>query len=286
VREPGDLSGQTALAGFEHPAFGLGEAREVEVEEFVEGPFGLIEAGLKVAGGGPERRGGRRGRRRDHPGIAQQRLAGQRIVRRPPGREHSLRLARAQPVARDGVGQPLLLAARQTGERGGRRGREPAGVDVRGHLRRQAAAEQQAPLDPAAAAVEQLPELRRREAIVVGERPDDARLVHRAQRAPGRVRRQEPRLQDHARGVFEHDGHLRGPGVAPLREALEAVEHLVRPRVGRGDAQRQRGERAGAIRARAAQRRQRRRQLRDRERQHRRRHGRGSTGSTWESGYR
>ena len=64
--------------------------------------------------------------------IAQQGLAGGGVGRDAPGGEDGLGLARAQAVAREGVGQARLLGARERREGvGGRRG-EPAVIDVRG----------------------------------------------------------------------------------------------------------------------------------------------------------
>jgi hypothetical protein len=44
------LRGEAPLAGFQDPALGIDEAGEIERQEFVEGAFGVIEAGLKLAG--------------------------------------------------------------------------------------------------------------------------------------------------------------------------------------------------------------------------------------------
>ncbi|MEK7385415.1 MAG: hypothetical protein AABZ83_03150, partial [candidate division NC10 bacterium] len=75
--EPDDLCGQTPLAGLQDPAVGVGEAGEVEVQEFRERTLGLIEAGLELAGRWPEGRDGRvAGGGHRAARIAQQRLAG------------------------------------------------------------------------------------------------------------------------------------------------------------------------------------------------------------------
>jgi hypothetical protein len=282
VSEPDDLGGQASPAGFEDPALGLREAGEIEGQEFVESALGLREAVAEVARGGAEgrRRRGRRGG--GAAGVAEQRLARGDVGGGVPGGEHGLGLAGTQAVARDRVGQALLIAPRHAGERGGRGGGEAAGVDVRSDLGGQAPAEGEPAIDPRAATPEQLDDLRGREVIVVGEGAHHARLVHRAQRAPGRVGFEQARLGDHAGGVFDHDGHVGGAVAGPLRQALEAVDHLVRAGGGGRHAQRQRGQGARDIGAGSAQGRQRRRELGDRELLHGR-HGcaGGSSGSTW-----
>jgi hypothetical protein len=282
VSELEDLGGQPPLAGLQDPTIGLGEAREVEGQELVEGALGLVEAGLELLRRGPERRGGRRGRgRRGAAWVAEQRLPGRRVGRGLPSGEERLGLARAQSVARHSLRQALLVAAGQARERGGRGGGQASGVDVRGHVGGEAPAERQAAIDPLATVPEQLDDLGRREVIVVGQRPDHARLVHRAQGPSGRVGLEQARLGHDAGGVFDHDGHVRGAVAPPLGQALEAVDHLVRPSGGRRHAQRQRGQRAGGIGPRPPQRRQRRRQLRDRKVDHGRHDRAGSRGSSW-----
>lgn len=118
VGEPDDLRGQAPLAGLQDPAVGVGEAGEVEGQQFVEGALGLVEASLKLAGRRAEGRDGRRaGRGHRAARITQQRLTGSGIVGRdPPGREKGLGLARGQAVARESVGQARLLRPRQGGE--------------------------------------------------------------------------------------------------------------------------------------------------------------------------
>ncbi len=112
--EPDHLRGQAPLAGLQDPPVGIGEAGEVEGQQFREGALGLVEAGLELAGRGPEGRDGRlAGGGHGAARIAQQRLAGGGVGRHPPGRKKGLGLARAQAVAREGVGQARLLRARE-----------------------------------------------------------------------------------------------------------------------------------------------------------------------------
>ena len=184
-------------------------------------------------------------------------------------------------MARDGLRQTRLLGARERREsvRGG--GRESAVIDVGGHGRSQPAAERQAAIDPAAAAAEQLGDLRGRELVVIGQRADDARLVHGTQRGARGVGLEQPGLAHDTGRVLDDHRHVGVAVATPARQALEPIEHLVGAVVGRGDAQRQRGEPARGIGARAAQGRQRGSELRDRQIEHGA-HGRASSrGRSW-----
>jgi hypothetical protein len=166
--QPDDLRGQAPLAGLQDPAVRVGETGEGERQQVRERALGVIEAGLELAGRHAQRRdGGVTGRGHGAARIAQQGLAGGDIGRDAPGREEGLGLAGAQAVAREGVGQARLLGARERGEgvRGGCG--QPAGVNVSRHGRRKPTAEGQAAVHPAAAATEQLGDLRGRELVVV-----------------------------------------------------------------------------------------------------------------------
>jgi hypothetical protein len=277
-----DLGGQAPLAGFQDPAVGVGEAGEVEGQEFREGALGLIEAGLELAGRGSEGRDGRgAGGRHRAARIAQQCLAGGGVVGHAPGGEQGLGLARAQAVARDGGGQARRLRAREGGERLRGGGREPAVIDVRGQGGSKPATERQAAIDPAAAAAEQLGDLRGRELVVIGQRADDARLIHGAQRGARGVGLEQPGLAHDAGRVLD-DHRPVGVAVAtPARQALEPIEHLVGALAGRGDAQRQRGEPARGIGTRAAERRQRGGEVLDRQVEHSAHGGAPSRGRSW-----
>jgi hypothetical protein len=281
-----DLGGEPPLAGLQDPAVGIGEASEGDSQQLVEGALGLVEPRLEVPRRLPEGRDDGVARRRHGAArIAPQRLAGEAVVTRdPPGGQEHVGLARAQAVARDGLGQARLFGAREGGEALRGRRREPTRIDVRSQARREAAPEGQAALHPAAAAAEQLADLRGGELIVVRERADHARLIHRAQRAVRGIGLEQARLAHGAGCLLDHRRHV---GVAvgdPARHALEPVEDLVRAVVVHGDPHGQRSERAGRIGPRPAQGRQRGGEVRDRQVKHPG-HGRGSSGgSTWESG--
>jgi hypothetical protein len=280
--EPDDLGGQAPLAGFQDPPVGVGEAGEVVVEQLRKRALGEIEAGLKLAGRRAEGRDGRilrcgHGAAR----IAQERLARGRVISDAPGLEKRVPLARAQPVAQEGGGQARLLGARERGEavRGG--GGKLAGIEVSGHDGREPAAEGESAVDPAAPAAEQLGDLCRRQVIVVGQRPHHARLVHGAHRAARRIGLQQPRFAHDAGRVLDDDRHRRVAVARPVRQALEAVEHLVGTVAVRGHAQGQRGEQARRVGARAAQRRQGGGELLARHGEHRAHERRSSRGRSW-----
>ena len=117
--------------------------------------------------------------------------------------------------------------------------------------------------------------------VVIGQRADHARLVHRAQRAARSVGLEQPGLAHDAGRVLDDDGDVRVTVAGPARQALEPVEHLVGAVAGRGDAQGQRGEGARGIGTWAAQGRERDGEALDRQVEHAR-HGRGSSrGSNW-----
>jgi hypothetical protein len=280
--EPDDLRGQAPLAGFQDPTVGIDEAGEVDVQQFRERVLSLIEAGLELAGRRPEGRDGRIARGRHGAArVAQQRLARSAGVGDAPGLEKRVRLARAHPVAEEGVGQARLLRAREHREAVGGRRRESAVIDVLGHDRREPAAEGEAAVDPTAPAAEQLGDLRRRQVVLVGQRAHDARLVHGAHRAARRVGLQQPGLAHDAGGVLDDDRHLRVAIARPARQALEPIEHLVGSVAGRGNSQGQRGERARGLAARTAQRRQRGGEPRDRQLDHGAHRRRSSRGRSW-----
>jgi hypothetical protein len=253
-----DLGGQPPLAGLQGPPFGVGEAGEVERQQLRQGALGLIEARLEFAGRGAEGRDGARARSRHGAArVPQQRLAGGRVAGRAPGGEDGLGLPRAQAVARHGVRQARLVATRQRRQGRGRGGGEAAGVDVRCDVGREPPAKREPAIDPPPAAAEQLADLGRREVIVLGERADDAGLVHGAQGLPRGIGLEQAGLGYDAGGVFHDHGHVRAAVMGPVGEALEAVEHLVGALPGRRDAQGQRGEGARRIGARPPERRQR-----------------------------
>ena len=282
-----DLGGEPPLAGLEDPAIGVSEAGEGEGQQLVEGTLGLVEPRLEVPRRRPEGRDDGVARRGHGAAwVAPQRLAGGAVVARdPPGGQEPVGLARAQAVAHDGLGQARRLGAREGGEALRGRRREPTRIDVRRQDRREPATEGQAALHPAAAAAEQLGHVRGGEVIVVRERADHARLIHRAQRAARGIGLEQARLAHDAGRLLDDRRHVGVTVGDPACHALEPVEDLVRA-VFVCDPHGQRGEGARRIGPRPAQGRQRGGEVRDRQVEHPG-HGRGSSrGSTWESGKR
>ena len=260
VGELDDTGDQPPLAGGEDAVVGVGETREIELRELLQGVLGLQEARLQFARGGPERGDHERaGRRRGAARITQQRLPGRGVGRRAPGREHGLGLAGAQPVADEALGQTWLLRGGQAGQgvRGG--GREAPGVEVACALGGQALTERQAPVHPPAPATEQLGDLRGRQVIVGDEGVHDAGLVHRADGALGGVGLEEPGLAHHAgeRVAFHDHGDVSVALATPAGQSFEAIEHLVGAVADRRHAYGQRGQRGADVRAGATQRRER-----------------------------
>jgi hypothetical protein len=279
-----DLRDEPSLAGLEHALFGVGEAGEIELCQRVERLLGLEETGLELARRGAE--WGDRGlarRRRGGARIAQQRLAGRRVRRRPPGGEHGVGLAGAEPVAHDAVGQPLLFGVRQQRQGRGRGGREAAVVEMASQLGGEPTAEGQAPVHPAAPVPEDLGDLGGREMIVGGEGVDHACLVHRAHGAPRGVGLEQSRLAHDRRAgvVLDDHRHMGVPRMAPVGQPLETIEDLVGTVTGGRHPQGQRGQRRAGIRARAAEGRQRRGEVLDRDVEHQAHAGVSARGRSW-----
>lgn len=224
------------------------------MRELVQRVLGLGKARLDLARRGAEGGDGRlAGSGRGRAGIAQQRLARRGVRGGAPGGEQRVGLSGAKPVAHDALGQPRLLAGWEAGQGARGRGREPPLVEMATEFGGEPTAERQAPVHPASPAAEQFGDLRGRELIVVGERADDTRLVHRAHGAPGRVGLEQSGLaHDPGAGVFLHDhGDVGVPFAAPAGQTLEAIEDLVGAVTGRSHPQGQRSQRGPGIRARA-----------------------------------
>lgn len=253
------------MPGFEDPTVDVGEAGEIERGELVEGPLGLVEAALELAGGRAEGTAARRGSARLRGArIAAQGFAGAGVARRAIGGDEGLGLARAEPVSFDGLGQAPLLGGgeRAQGIRDG--GGERPGVDARGHLGRESPGEGQAAFGPARAVAEEPGDRRGREAVLVREGAYDPRLVHGPDGLSRRVGGQEERLGRWTRGVLFEDRDV-GPAFrTPPGQALEAVDDLEGAVGGRDDAERERSQGNARVGGRAAERRERRAERGDR----------------------
>jgi hypothetical protein len=122
--------------------------------------LGLVKARLEVARRGPQGRHGAGARGRHGAArIPQGRLAGGRVGGGTPGGEERFGLPRAQAVAREGVDQTRLLAARQRRHGDGGGGREAAVIDLRGYVGGEPPTEEEPAIDPRPAAAEELDDL-------------------------------------------------------------------------------------------------------------------------------
>jgi hypothetical protein len=248
------MGGQTPLAGLEHALFGVGESGEIQVRELLQRVLGLGKARLDLTRGGAERgdRGPARGGR-GRAGIAHESLVGRRVRGGTPGGEQGVSLSGAKSVAHDALGQTCLLGVRKGRQGRSRGGREAPVVEVSSQLGGEPTTEGQAPVHPGSPPAEQLGDLSGREMIVVRERVDHARLVHRARGAPGGVGLEHPGLAHHpGAGIFLHDhGDVGVPVATPAGQPLEAIEDLVGAVTGRRHPQGQRGQGGAGIRTRA-----------------------------------
>lgn len=197
------------------------------------------------------------------PGVAQERFLGGGVDRRAVGGEERPRLARGEGVALDGLGEPALLRGGE--DRQGTRQREgqSAAIDARAQIRREAAREREAAIDPGGLLSQEFGDRGHGEPVV-HERGHDAGFVHGAGGLGRRVGLEKPRLHRRAFGRLDDDGHFGTAFPSPQGQTLEAVEDLAGAVAGPGDAQRESRQRRG-VGSFPAQRRQGRPQLRDRD---------------------
>jgi hypothetical protein len=105
-----DAGHEAPLAGLEHPPLHIGEALEVGVDEFLERLLRNVEPPFDFGGRGAEGRGalvaglGLGGER-----VPEKRLPGNAVRRGAVGSQEGLRLAGAEGVPPDRIGQALLL---------------------------------------------------------------------------------------------------------------------------------------------------------------------------------
>lgn len=267
-------------AGFEDPAFAIGESGEVRGGELVQRALDVVEARGDLGGGAAQGGGARLGGSR----LGGSRIPQERFPRGLVGAairgQERLRLARGERVALDGAGEAELLASGERRE-GARQGeRQSAAVDARGQVLRQAPAQGQAALHPLRLATEELGDRGRREAVLAGERRHDPSLVHGAGGLRQAVGVQEPRLHLRTRDGLDDDGDLTAAFSLPPGEALEAVEDLVGAVARGGDAQRH-DRQLASVRAFAAQGSEGRAEAFDQDVDH---FAGSSSGSNWKSG--
>jgi hypothetical protein len=158
-----DAGHEAPLAGLEHPALDVGEAREVGSDEFLEGLLRDVESPFDLGGCGAEGRGvlvarlGLGGER-----VPEKRLPGDAVRRGPVGCHEGLRLRGPESMPSYGVGQTLLLGVTK-GREVQRHGEgEAPRIEPITQLRREAASQEEPALDPGLLSSEELRDRRRR----------------------------------------------------------------------------------------------------------------------------
>jgi hypothetical protein len=158
--------------------------------------------------------------------ITQQRLANDLVGRHPVGREECLRFARAQRVAADRIRETALLPARKAAQgQGDREGHVP-GVETILQLGSQPPRQEQTPFHPSLFARQKLGDGDRREPVLLCQGSDHAGLIHRAASLGRRVGLEQAGLAGDPQNRFDDHGYLAQAIGTPLRQTLEAVEHL------------------------------------------------------------
>jgi hypothetical protein len=184
-------------------------------------------------------------------------------------------------VALDGVGELPLVGVRKRTEGVGDGGGQSARIDAGGELGGELAGQGEAALGPCGPTAEEPRDGVRREAVLIDQGKHDARLVHRTGCLLGRVRGEQPGLAGGTDGLLDDAGDGLPPLLDPSGEPLEAVEHLVRAVVVRGDADRERCELCVPVRVGPSERRERGPQGGDRDVDHEVHERASSTGRSW-----
>jgi hypothetical protein len=121
-------------------------------------------------------------------GIGEKGLACADVLGGPEGGDESLGFAGREAVTLCGVGEFELFGAGEAAQQGGECEREGARIEPLCQGGCEAAREQQAPLDPALLAVQQLADGCSREIILFDEGGDDPDLIHGTAGSGGAVR--------------------------------------------------------------------------------------------------
>jgi len=257
VCELTDAGHETPLAGLEHPALDVREAREVGLDEFLERILHSVESPFDLGGRGAERRGvlvaglGLGGKR-----VPEKCLPGDAVRRSPVGRHEGFCLRGPEGMPSDALGQTLLLGVTE-GRKAHRHGEgEAPSIETLAQLAREAASQEEPALDPGLLSLEELRDRRGRESVLVGERSDHPDLVHGARGLAGRVGLEESGLASDADDGLEDHGDLLHAFGTPPGQALEAGEDLESAVIRRRHAQGQRGKIALSIRPLAPERRE------------------------------
>jgi len=248
---------KTPLAGFQHPALDIGEARKIGLDEFLECLFRDVESPFDLGCRGTQ--GGRvlvawsglSGKR-----IPQKRLPGDAVRRGTVGRHEGLGLRSPESMPAYGVGQTLLLGVTEGREAHCHGEGEAPRIEPLAQLRREAASQEEPAFDPGLLSGEKLRDRRRREPVLLGKRRDHPDLVHGTRGLLGRVGLEEAGLARDAGDGLEDHGDLPQAFGPPPGQALESVEDLEGAVLRRRHAQGQRGKIALSVRALAPKRRE------------------------------
>jgi hypothetical protein len=257
VCELTDAGHEATLAGLQHPALDVREAREVGVDELFERLLRGVESPFDLGGRGAQRRGVLvAGLGLGGEGVPEKCLPGDAVRRGTVGGHEGLRLRSPESMPSYGIGQARLLGVTE-GREVHRHGEgEAPGIEPLAQIAREAACQEEPALDPGLLSSEELRDRRGRESVLVGERSDHPDLVHGTQGLSGRVGLEESGLSSDAGDGLEDHGDLPQAFGPPPGQALESVEDLQGAVLRRRHAERQRGKIALSIRALAPQRRE------------------------------
>ena len=225
-----DLIDEGMVLGLESPAF---RGREAFVGKLERGQIGKCFAGpleplLQACSERPEQGGVWRFRPDGRDGVTQQRGALAVGRRSAPRRNQKMRFTLGQGMAFGRAKDLFLTSLAQRTEGVGERWADGSPVHSPLDLRREVGSQRESSYDPGLAPVEQLRDRRQTEVILLVQRTDDARLVHRSGGARRSIGSQQQKLAlGHATAGFDHRRHPCEPLFLPAREPFEAVDDFV-----------------------------------------------------------
>ncbi len=145
-----------------------------------------------------------------------------------PRLHQSQRVSLPELMAGNGPEHAVLVLVRQANQLVPERRPDHSPAELVLPAAREPAAQRHASLDPLALVPKQSPDRNRAELLLVAKRADHPRLVERRAGARRGVGREQSALVFRARpGSVHHHGHHAVASLAPPRQALESVEHLV-----------------------------------------------------------
>jgi hypothetical protein len=244
------LSGSVELV--EHPSVERLEAPSLGwSERFREGQLGeveqclpdVLEASLELDGLGRDRGRWLFGQAAFR--VAQE-IPSVGVIRDSIGRKQGQGLPGLEPMALDGPENGILLRAREGAEAMGQRGSEGAPSKLLLCEGGQVPTDIDSTGDPCLPTSEPASDLGFGEAVVVHQRADDPCLIERRDGALRGVGDQQQPFEVLGPGrSLEHDGDLLASLLFPSSQALESIDDLVAPVVGRHDPQRKLRQRLG-----------------------------------------